>query len=127
MDSKQSKFYNDIKSGIIDEVDKVHMSTASLLSMVSRLRQATALPSILTSENITSAKVERSKQLCDEIISSGNKVVIFSTFKDTATYLYEYLKEYNPLLCTGDIDDEIISKNIDEFQKNPEHKIFIAT
>ena len=127
MDNKQSKFYNDIKSGIIDEVDKVHMSTASLLSMVSRLRQATALPSILTSENIISAKVERAKQLCDEIISTGNKVVIFSTFKDTANYLNDYLKEYAPLLCTGDVDDEIISKNIDNFQRNPDNKIFIAT
>ena len=38
MNDAQAIFYDNIKQGIIDQVDKVHMSTANLLAMVSRLR-----------------------------------------------------------------------------------------
>ena len=127
MNDKQAEFYNNIKQGIIDEVDKVHMSTANLLAMITRLRQATALPSILTSENIESSKVERCISLCDEIISNGSKVVIFSTFKETANELYRQLQQYKPLLCTGDVSQDEIDISKDKFQNEDENKIIICT
>jgi SNF2 family DNA or RNA helicase len=34
MDDKQSKFYNNIKAGIKDDVDKVVLKTANLLAMI---------------------------------------------------------------------------------------------
>ena len=37
------------------------------------------------------------------------------------------MKGYSPLICTGDISDEQISKNIDLFQNSTESKVFIAT
>lgn len=127
MDSRQAAFYENIKQGIVDEVDKVNMSTASLLSMVARLRQATAAPSILTTENIQSAKIIRACELARDIVESGNKVVIFSTFKEPVYLLQELLSDLNPLIGTGDIKDDIISDNIDKFQNNPDLKVFIGT
>ena len=127
MNPQQESFYKNIVSGIVDQVDRVHISTASLLAMVSRLRQATACPQYLTTENIVSSKCDRAIDLASQIISNGNKVVIFSIFKETLNYLNENLKQYNPLLCTGDISDEIISHNIDQFQDDNEHKIILAT
>ena len=38
MDEKQSKFYNNVKAGIKDEVDKVVLRTSNLLAMIARLR-----------------------------------------------------------------------------------------
>ena len=78
MNDKQHSFYDNIKEGIIQQVDKVKMSTASLLAMVTRLRQATACPSILTTENIPSSKIERASDLAKQIIENGDKVVINS-------------------------------------------------
>lgn len=127
MGDVQQKFYNNIKNGIKDQVDKVKLSAANTLAMVARLRQATALPSILTTENISSAKVDRCCDLVEQIVSSGNKVVIFSTYKDTANELMNKLSTYKPLLATGDVKDDIISKNIDKFQNSDENKVFIAT
>ena len=127
MNPQQESFYKNIVSGIVDQVDRVHISTASLLAMVSRLRQATSCPQYLTTENIVSSKCDRAIDLASQIISNGNKVVIFSVFKETLNYLNENLKQYNPLLCTGDISDEIISHNIDQFQDDNEHKIILAT
>lgn len=127
MEPTQRTFYENIKNGIIDEVDKVDLNPACVLSMVTRLRQATACPSVLTSENISSAKVERACDLAEQICSDGSKLVIFSTFKETANVLYQKLKAYHPLLCTGDVPDVVIANNIKTFQEDDEHKIFIAT
>lgn len=127
MDDKQSQFYDNIKKGIVEEVDKVKISTASLLALTARLRQATILPSILTTENINSAKIDRAVSLAKEIIDTGEKVVIFSTFKDPVYELAKRLSKYNPSINTGDIKDNIISKNIDSFQNDPNSKVFIGT
>lgn len=127
MDDKQSTFYNNIKNGIIEEVDKVKLTTTSLLSMVARLRQATAFPGILTTENISSAKILRACTLVENIVENDGKVVIFSTFKDTVYELNKLLQKYNPLVATGDIDDVTISQAIDDFQNNDINKVFIGT
>ena len=127
MNDEQSQFYDNIKQGIIDQVDKVHMSTANLLAMVARLRQATACPSILTSDKITSSKIERAMDLAKQIIDNGDKVVIFSTFKETINLMLDGAKQFNPLVCTGDISDIEISQNVDKFQTCPENKIMFAT
>ena len=127
MPDRQFKFYNNIKEGIIDEVDKVHMSTANLLAMIARLRQATACPSILTSESIPSIKMERCKELIEQITSNGHKVVVFSSFKKTLDELSGQLQEFNPLVCHGDISDDVISSSIDAFQNTDYNKVMLCT
>jgi SNF2 family DNA or RNA helicase len=127
MDNKQNKFYTDLVNGIVDSIDKVEVNNNFILSTAIRLRQATACPSILTSENITSAKIERAVDLANQIADSGEKVVIFSTFKETTKYLYESLKHLNPVVGTGDNDDVEISNAIDTFQNDDNCKVFIGT
>lgn len=127
MNDDHKRFYEDVTEGILDEVDKVKLNPDIVLGMVLRLRQATACPSILTSSNISASKIDRACELCDQIIGDGNKVVIFSTFKQTVTELERRLLKYNPLIGTGDLPDNIISDNIDKFQNNDENKVFIGT
>lgn len=130
MSDEQSKFYTDIKNGVKESVDKVTLNTASLLSLVTRLRQATVCPAMLTTESISSVKLERACELAEEIVENGNKVVIFSAFKEPLNQLYDSLKiikGYNPLLCTGDVPDDIISQNIDKFQNQDKYKVILCT
>ena len=95
--------------------------------MTTRLRQATACPSLLTTENIISSKIERCVDLVEQIVNAHNKVVIFSTFKEPVYQLQKLLYAYNPLIGTGDMKDEDVSINIDKFQKDDKHKLFIGT
>lgn len=127
MNAEQQLFYDNLEKGIADQVDKVDIDTTSIFSMVARLRQATACPSALTTENIQSSKILRAVELVNEIVDNGEKVVIFSVFKETLNVLMEMLKEHNPLLCTGDIKDNIISENIDKFQNSDYNKIMLCT
>ena len=127
MSDTQKLFYSNIENGIIEEVDKVKLKPNVVMGMILRLRQATACPSILTTKLVPSAKIDRACDLVEQIASEGNKVVIFSTFKQTVELLEQRLKDFKPLIGTGDFEDEIISANVDTFQSNPENKVFIGT
>ena len=127
LSDEHRKFYNDVKKGVKEECDKINLNTSNLLSLVTRLRQATACPQILTTSNIRSSKLDRCVELAEDLISTGEKVVVFSTFKESVKYLAEYLKEYDPLICTGDSSEVDISNNVDLFQKDPSKKLIIAT
>lgn len=127
MSEAQSIFYENVKAGIAQNVDKVKLSTANVLSMVTRLRQATACPSILTSESIPSAKMDRAEDLAEQILASGYKLVIFSTFKQTVYALAERLKQYKIVIATGDQKDFEIENAKKKFQEDPSTQVFIGT
>ena len=127
MDSSQQKFYEDIMNGILDDVDKVKINATNLLGMITRLRQATSSPATLSTSSIVPTKIERAIDLVDEIIQAGEKVVIFSYFKEPLYALAERLKQYNPLIGTGDFSDKEVSDNIDKFQTDDKYKVFLGT
>ena len=127
MSEAQSIFYENVKAGIAQNVDKVQLSTANVLSMVTRLRQATACPSILTSESIPSAKMDRAEDLAEQILASGYKLVIFSTFKQTVYELAERLKQYKIVIATGDQKDFEIENAKKQFQEDSSTQVFIGT
>lgn len=127
MDTKQLDFYNNIVDGIVTQVDKVHLNPANILSLTTRLRQATASPWVLSSEDIPSAKVDRAKDLVEEIVENGDKVIIFSVFKDPLNKLYTELSQYNPVLVTGDVADSQVEINKKIFQENSDCKLMLAT
>lgn len=127
MEDDQNKFYYNIIEGIAEQVDKVEINTSTILSMVTRLRQATACPSILSSEKISAVKIDRAIDLIDQIVGNNEKVVVFSVFKPTLEEISKRIEDYNPLICTGDLSDEVISKNIDKFQNDDDYKVVLAT
>jgi SNF2 family DNA or RNA helicase len=127
MSETQQKFYDAVKDGIKDEIDKVQLTPGNLLALTTRLRQATIDPDILTSEQIPSIKIDRCIELVEELMSSKEKVVILSTFKQPVYILAEKLAQYCPVICTGDQTDLEISNNIDKFQTDNTHMILIGT
>ena len=129
MEDKQSTFYNHIVQGIVEEVDKVELNTSMLLALVTRLRQATSCPQILTTdESISSTKIERCIDLVEQILTDPEeKVVIFTAFKETAKSIQNRLNQYNALLCTGDVRPDLIDYNIEQFQSNNINRVMVAT
>lgn len=127
MTPSQHSFYEHIKQGVADEVDKVKLKKTSLLSLITRLRQATELPSILTTENIGSSKIDRACDIAEELVDNDEKVIIFCSFKDATQELANRLSRYKPVVCTGDEKDEKVSEYIDRFQTDDSCKVLIAT
>lgn len=127
MDPKQRKLYEAVKKGIKEECDKISLKKANAKSILIRLREATSCPEIISSQDITSVKLLRAVELVDEITSNDDKVVIFSCFKSTLNTLKEMLNEYNPLMGTGDMKTDEVENNINTFQEDEEHKVFLGT
>ena len=135
MDDSQLKFYDEIKNSVKEEYremakedcDKIKLNTTNLLALTTRLRQATSCPSVLTSKDILSCKLERAVDLVDEITSNNDKVVIMCAYKESVYKLKSMLDEYKPFVGTGDVDDATITKEIEQFQTDDEHKVFICT
>lgn len=127
MNPKQKKLYEDVVNGCKESIDKINLNKANLLSLVTRLRQVTADPNIISSEDISSSKLERAVDLATQIAENGDKVIIYSLFKSPLDKVMKELAKYNPLLCTGDIKDSIIEDNKYKFQTDSKYKVLCCT
>jgi SWI/SNF-related matrix-associated actin-dependent regulator 1 of chromatin subfamily A len=123
----QRKFYEAIKEGVKEEADKIELKTSSLLALTTRLRQASACPSILTTQPVSSCKVDRCLELIQELTSQGEKVVVLSVFKETLNELAAKLGEFRFSINTGDVPDPIVASNVARFQDDPNEQVFIGT
>ena len=123
----QRKFYEAIKEGVKEEADKIDLKTSSLLALTTRLRQASACPSILTTQPISSCKVDRCLELIQELCSQGEKVVVLSVFKETLNELAAKLGEFRFSINTGDVPDPVVASNVARFQDDPNEQVFIGT
>lgn len=123
----QRKFYEAIKEGVKEEADKIELKTSSLLALTTRLRQASACPSLLTTQPISSCKVDRCVELIQELTSQGEKVVVLSVFKETLNELAAKLGEFRYTLNTGDVPDSVVADHVARFQDSPDEQVFIGT
>lgn len=126
-DEGQRKFYEAIKEGVKEEADKIELKSANLLALTTRLRQATACPSLLTTQKVSSCKVDRCLELIQELTSQGEKVVVLSVFKETLADLATKLDQFRFSVNTGDVPDAVVASNVERFQEDPNEQVFIGT
>jgi SNF2 family DNA or RNA helicase len=126
-DEGQRKFYEAIKEGVKEEADKIELKSANLLALTTRLRQATACPSLLTTQKVSSCKVDRCLELIQELTSQGEKVVVLSVFKETIADLATKLDQFQFSVNTGDVPDAVVASNVERFQEDPNEQVFIGT
>ena len=127
MNSKQEEFYNEIESGVYNQLDLVGNNPVLEFSIKARLRQATAWTGMLSSTIKESAKLDRLYELINDITEQGDKVLVFSTYKATLQQAESQLKQFNTVLCDGDVGDAEIEQRKIKFQTDPECKIMLAT
>lgn len=121
------QFYENIVNQVKNDKLKVTLNKSNLLALSVRLRQASIAPTMLTTEKIVSSKIERAIDLIKDITNNGDKVVVFSDFKEPCYILGSMLKELNPYICTGDSKEAYISNAIDDFQNNSNSRVIVAT
>jgi SNF2 family DNA or RNA helicase len=126
MSEAHRKLYDGVKNGVKEEADKIELNASNLLALTTRLRQATSAPSVLTSNEVESSKVERAADIVRDLAASGEKVVVLSNFIEPVYKLAEMIKDLKVSVNTGDQTDDIISKNVDRFQSGSD-QAFIGT
>lgn len=129
MGKEQQDLYNQVAEGIAKELDLLPGKPTIIqeLTINMRLRQITAYPGIVSTAVTKSAKLERLEELVETIVSQGDKVVVFNTFKGAAYVEKDLLNQYNPVICTGDQDEDEINMYKHTFMNDPTCKVMIAT
>lgn len=122
MEPKQRKIYEEIYHNMLDNVDKIKESKNPLTHFI-RLRQATIDTQLVSSTVSESVKLDRMKDIVDETVKNGEKILIFSNYKEPVYRALEVLKEYNPACIMAETKD--VEKEKERFRN--ETDVMIGT
>lgn len=86
-----------------------------IFEVLSKIRHKTAI-----------AKAPKVLEFVEDILESGEKVVVFAHHKDVLQIIYDYFKE-KAVKIDGDTKLEDRQKYIDEFQTNDSIKVFVGS
>jgi len=124
MTAKQAQLYREVKEVIMQNIDEVVLSDNPLAQLL-RLRQVTGHTSILSQKISESAKMDRLKELVQEVTESGGKVIVFSNWTQITNIIEKELASYNPAVITGEIKDR--QGMVNKFQNDPTCKVIVGT
>lgn len=126
---EQRKQYNDTRKGVLQVLNSASglngtFKTDTVLVQLMRMRQITdGLFSSLTQNS----KLNRVREMLEEIVESGNKAIIFTNFETTASLYREQLEEYSPAYIVGETSVKDRQKEVERFQNDDSCKIIIGT
>ena len=131
----QKKLYDQVRLSILEKQHDIAKS-GDPLGQLLKLRQVNGSPEKvdenldIESKNYVSknAKMLRCLELIDDIVSNGEKVVVFSNFLDPLRVLFKRVnKKYKTCVYTGTMDQEEREKHKYIFCHNPAYKVMLGT
>jgi superfamily II DNA or RNA helicase len=137
LSEEQASIYKDIlKLKAEPLIEKLRDENSSIpflhvFALITKLKQVCDHPALVLKtsnhKNHTSAKFDLLKELLEESIGSGHKIVIFSQYVDMIAIISSYLKEENidHVTLTGQSRNR--GQLISRFQSDPECKVFIGS
>ncbi len=103
MSPTQQRLYRAVKKEIEEDLkDTTLEKVPAQLAKLIRLQQIVDSPALIGNDG-DSTKLEALDDLLEELIGSGQKVIVFSRFKELINILQERYKMYNPATITGDV------------------------
>lgn len=126
MTTKQSKIYEEVKTALKKDIDKIKLSNNPISELI-RLRQATAWTGILSSTVQESAKMDRLEELVEDLYNRGEKCIVFSNWSAVTNVVKDRLKKYNPAYITGEVDETTRTQEKDRFQNDKDCHVIIGT
>lgn len=126
MSQEQRKLYDACKYQIKEELKGTKAYGMCQLAVLTRLRQITTNP-LLVGADVESVKEMILLEYLDEVIPEGEKVIVFSVYKEETLLLKERLRMYNPAYIDGDLSSKAAQAQCDQFQEDPKTKILIGS
>lgn len=126
MDPIQREVYDKAKDELLIELDNGEtIRSASVLALLTRLRQLNLDPGILGLNSVPSTKTDFLLELIDEL--GDQKLVVFSTFEGYISLLSDKLKDISHIVITGKTPSEERMVNVKKFQEDPNCKLALGT
>lgn len=118
----QQMMYNETERRLKSEKDNI-----TSLAAFTRLRQITGYSGILDNKTNESSKFDRMRQIVEESVANGKKVIIFSVWTKIIEPAFQLLSEYNPAVITGKLNDKQQNEQKNKFQNDPDCKVILGT
>lgn len=101
-------------------------SYADLKDLYIRIHQAMICPSIFSDNLLAKNMLEAVVSLLEEV---GGKTIIFTTLIGATREISGYLKKkkIKNVVCSGEFNDSVIDKRVEQFVNDPECKVMVAT
>ncbi len=136
MNEEQQKIYlNYLAQAKQDIQEQINLngyehSHMQILAALTRLRQICCHPSLFISDyKYGSSKLEQCIEIIEDAINGGHKILLFSGYTSMFPIIEKELKErnieYEKLTGATKVDERI--KLVDEFNANPEIKVFLIS
>lgn len=131
----QEKLYNQVVNDILNTQDQI-LNSMNPLTKLLRLRQVNGSPELFdetlivgTSDYLVkNAKMQKTVELVKDIVSRGEKVIVFSNWIEPLKTLYKYVSNISKVCCIiGTMDITEREKHKKVFNKNDEYKIMLGT
>ena len=130
----QQNLYDSIAQEIFENKDSI-LGEVNPLAHMLRLRQINGSPELVDDELVVddeylkfNAKLARLVELVDDIVESGEKVIIFSNWVEPLRNIYKFISKKHKTCCyTGTMKEADREKHKRVFQTNPDYKVIIGT
>lgn len=130
-ETKASVIYNSLlKESVAELDDDRELTAANVLSKLLRLAQLAGGYLNIDGEvtRVSESKMKLLDETLDDLLAAGKKIVIFARFIPELTAIRALLekKEINYRYIAGEVKLEDRGPVVEEFQKDPEVKVFLA-
>lgn len=129
LSSEERKLYDALEQDIRSEIKadaNLIKTPASILAKITRLRQVSTHTGLVSDKVIKSTKFERLKDILDEARDNGEKVIVFTMFRQLAEMAVEEFKDYNPLHIWGQMNQTELDEQKRIFQEGKDFNVMFG-
>lgn len=133
MSEEQQHFYRDIRNSYRDKFlenkdENNKVNPIILLEGLLRMRQSANHPLLVDSEySENSGKFDLVCQMLNDVISQGDKVLVFSSFVEHLKLYRNYLKDQKINYCYLDGSTKDRKEQVERFQQSDDYPIFLLS
>lgn len=128
MDAEQQKFYQAVLLQLRSELKGTKAISASSLSKILRLRQATTNPALLDSE-APSIKQEVLFEMVANAVENGEKSIVYSMYVDEVNIIFDKFEKagYHPAKVIGAMSAKKSQAEVDRFQDSDDCMVMVGS
>ncbi len=128
----ERNMYTAIKEKLIKEIKELSTLNTNTLNIIPvkmlRLKQCTGHTKLVGGYGRgESTKLQILKDKLTEIFANGEKAIVFTQFAEMLHIMNEELKEFNPILIYGDVENMERFVRVKEFNDDPKPRVIIMT
>lgn len=125
MSKEEEKLYNEIVTATKQECDKIKNPTQILPKLI-RMRQVCCHTGLVSTKIVKSSKFERLRDILEEARANGEKVLVFSMFRELIELAVEEFKEFNPLHIWGSMNKLELEEQKHIFQDGEDFNVLFG-